>query len=150
MTGLNHTTTGVLIALVAPHPVLGLLLAVVSHFVLDSVPHWGHEEAHGSKSWFRWVVIFDTVFVLGFLITMLILMPHKWPWIIAGGALAAAPDVMWLPGFIRETRKIEPKPHNSLMKFHLRIQIEKPWGVIPELVWLGFVGVLLANVINLY
>jgi hypothetical protein len=150
MTGLNHTTTGVLIALVAPHPAIGLLLAVVSHFILDSVPHWGHEEAHGSNSWFRKVVLVDAIFVATFLIVMLVLLPHKWPWIIAGGFLATAPDIMWLPAYVRETRKIEPKPHNAIMKFHQWIQIEKPWGVIPELIWLSFVGVLLVHVVKLY
>ena len=39
----NHVWTGAVIGAVAPGPVSAFAAGVVSHFVLDQVPHWGDD-----------------------------------------------------------------------------------------------------------
>ena len=40
----NHVLSGALVGLACPGPVSGLAAGVASHFVLDTVPHWGDVE----------------------------------------------------------------------------------------------------------
>ena len=40
----NHVLSGALIGAAAPGPVSGFLAGVASHFLLDTVPHWGDVE----------------------------------------------------------------------------------------------------------
>lgn len=47
----NHVLSGALIGYAAPHPVASFAAGVLSHLVLDAVPHWGvprpvHEMMH--------------------------------------------------------------------------------------------------------
>ena len=41
----NHVWTGAVIGAVAPGPVSAFAAGVVSHFVLDQVPHWGDDSS---------------------------------------------------------------------------------------------------------
>lgn len=46
----THAITGAAIASIIPtHPVLGFVLGFVSHFVLDSIPHWDYKLLSSSK-----------------------------------------------------------------------------------------------------
>jgi hypothetical protein len=39
----NHVLSGALVGAVAPGPASAFVVGVASHFVLDTVPHWGDE-----------------------------------------------------------------------------------------------------------
>ena len=48
----NHVLAGAVIGLVAPRrPAKVALVAAGSHFVLDSVPHWGTDDEASSAKW---------------------------------------------------------------------------------------------------
>lgn len=136
MTGFSHTTTGVVIALSIHHPALALPLALLSHFVLDALPHYGNATLDGTDKFFRRFIIADAIAGFGIAIVMMLLIPEKWLAIALCGALATIPDLMWLPNHIRQVKNLESKPHNRLMHWHQSIQFEHPvWGVAAEAMW---------------
>lgn len=143
MTGLSHAATGVAIAVAVPHPVFALPLALASHFALDLIPHWGSTELNGRHSRFRRIILLDAIAGVGFVLFMMFAMPAQALLIALAAMAAAAPDLMWLPNFIREARGKATKPHNRLMRWHNDMQHERRWGLITEGVWLLAVTVLL-------
>jgi hypothetical protein len=136
MTGFSHASTGVLIALVLPKPLVAVPLALLSHFVLDSLPHWGSDSLHGGHRLFRRIIIADAILGFGIVFLMMFLLPQHWEIIALCGAAATIPDLMWLPNFLRETKNRQTKPHNLLMRLHIALQFERRWGIATEAVWL--------------
>lgn len=47
-----HATTGALVGLISQNPVLGFFLGVVSHFVLDALPHFDQGTLHNYQPGF--------------------------------------------------------------------------------------------------
>lgn len=96
MIGFNHTMAGVIIAVTVP-PIYVPIVALLSHFVMDALPHFGESETFKpyTKA-FKILLFFDALLcflVLGF---GLWLFPTLWPIIILGTFFATAPDFMWL------------------------------------------------------
>lgn len=137
MTGFSHSTTGIAIALAVHNPALALPLALVSHFVLDAVPHYGDNTLDGTNRAFRRFILLDTVFGFGIAILMFIILPEHRLLIALCAAMATVPDLMWLPNHIRQTKNLPSKPHNTVMRWHQRIQFEHTvWGIVAEGIWL--------------
>lgn len=145
MTGFSHSATGVVIALAVHNPAWALPLALVSHFVLDAIPHYGDDQLNGANKAFRRFILIDAIFGFGIAILMFALMPERRLAIALCAALATVPDLMWLPNHIRQTQNLPSKPHNGLMRWHHKIQFEHPvWGVVTEAIWLlGMLSFLL-------
>lgn len=149
MTGVNHIVTGVAIGLAVQQPALALPLALASHFVLDALPHYGHDD-HAAKR-FLTILAIDGVAIVAILVTLAALQPAGWGLALACGLLAASPDFMWLPNFLRDlsdhhTRKPYDDP---ITKFHKRIQwAEKPYNWPYEFVWLGVMIATLCVILN--
>jgi len=143
MTGLSHAATGIAIAVAVPHAVFALPLAFVSHFVLDKLPHWGSEHLHGGHAKFRRIILLDTVAGVAFVVFMMLAMPQHALLIALAAMAATAPDLMWLPNFIRQARGRQTRPHNRLMRWHSKLQYERSWGVATEASWLLAVIIIL-------
>lgn len=140
MTGTNHVITGALIGSVAGTPLLAIPLAVMSHFLLDALPHYGDPHLAKNEKRFHRIIIVDTVLVVSFLTAVLVTRPTHWLMMIIAGLVALSPDMMWLPNYIRLARKKAVKSYNKLMHWHERIQFERRWGIAIEAAW--FVAVL--------
>ncbi|MBX6334652.1 hypothetical protein IRY61_04940 [Candidatus Saccharibacteria bacterium] len=136
MTGLSHAATGVAIAVAVPHAVFALPLAFVSHFVLDKLPHWGSNHLDGRHKIFRRIILLDTIAGVGFVLFMMLAMPQHALLIALAAMAATAPDLMWLPNFIREVKGLASKPHNAIMRWHNKLQFERRWGIATEGFWL--------------
>ena len=96
MIGFNHVISGVIIGSIAPLPAVPVI-ALTSHFVMDTLPHFGKSEVFKpyNKN-FKLLLIFDALMcfiILGF---GLCLTPDKKLAIIAGAFFAALPDFLWL------------------------------------------------------
>lgn len=155
MTATNHIATGALVALaVNKQPAVAVLLAFISHFILDAIPHFGiHEDdvlKRNSHRLFRSVVTADTI--MGVL--MFVALPiigHgvvSWGWIVAAQAAAFLPDAVWIYRYLDEIRTRIIRPHGWYAWFHQRIQwSEKPWGLAVEGVWLLAVVIGIASLI---
>ena len=83
----NHVVSGALVGAVAPGPVSAFALGVASHFLLDTIPHWGDE------SRFLPVAVVDGLIGLGVMGTIaLTTSARRRPQVIAGMLGACAPD----------------------------------------------------------
>lgn len=118
MTGINHATTGIVIALVVKQPMLALPLAFLSHFVLDMVPHSFVPLKRKIIA-----VPYLTLEGLGATVITLICMfafPSMWLLIGACAVLAFAPDFLW-PFY--HGGQLRDKPgFKQFYEFHKNIQ----------------------------
>jgi hypothetical protein len=121
VTATNHVLTGAVIGFLLPAPV-ALPLAFLSHFVLDSLPHYGNA-VHTSKSFIT--LLFSDMFLASlFLLTLLVSQPDNWQWALGGGMAAASPDLMWLPHWLNDLAGKPKRRFNLIERFHSKIQ----WG----------------------
>jgi len=129
--GFNHALAGGLIAKYLPLPV-ALPLALGSHFLLDTLPHYGIPHADRDKSPL-WKVVFiaDFFATLGLWYIPIHYHHLAWGW---GGLAAVLPDFIWVGRVIR-TRSFDLSNNQSwFTKWHARIQgYERPWGIWVEL-----------------
>lgn len=150
MTGSNHVITGALIAAVVPQPLVAIPLAFLSHFVLDTLPHYGHE--HDERYWltktYTKVLVTDALLINSFFISLLIIRPEHWLLIGACAVVAVLPDILWIPYYLHDRRHPESKQRNAVSKFLKRIQLgERPWGIFVELAWLVVFGGIFLSVV---
>ncbi len=143
MTGLNHVLTGATVAAAINRPLLALPAALVSHFAIDSLPHFHSTALIPQPRAYRLVVGLDLVFSL-VLIILLCLILNRPAWLVASGAvLGILPDATWPRSWLQgQDPKFEGRSLlNRFRRFHIKIQaIEEPWGAYFEIVW--FVAIL--------
>ncbi|HUD05983.1 MAG TPA: hypothetical protein VMR18_03680 [Candidatus Saccharimonadales bacterium] len=132
MQALNHTVFGTLIAVSINEPLVALPLALGSHFVLDSIPHYGKDPkaSPGTKAYNV------RIFVDGLASTLVLLLflgldPHR-IWLILGCVfLAVGPDFLW-----PLARHVKQKgPLWGFFKFHKNTQRESRKGIFLEAGW---------------
>ncbi len=147
MTGLNHVTTAAVVALAVKEPALVLPLAVLSHFVLDALPHYGIVYAERSKyPSFKRIMALDST-LTPLMIVSVFLITDSWL-VAAAMLLAISPDFVWFIkyGYDRMLEREFTLPQDHFSRFHKKIQWgERPWGWTLELVWLVVMLGLLAN-----
>lgn len=143
MTATNHVLTGLLIVSVVPNPIISLPLALLSHFLLDSLPHYGNAIIGKDSLTFKVILGADMYLALVCLGLVFLLAPENGALLIAGGILAASPDLMWLPDFINANRHLPPPIYDPIRRFHARIQwFQRPKGAWVELAWFVVVFVI--------
>lgn len=144
MTGLNHATTGAVIALVVKQPALALPLAFMSHFVLDALPHFGVDyEQPDNHGVLKKAVIIDATLTASF---FLILIFFGFWLAVAGAVLAVLPDVVWFVKYAHDKYYGRPfsLPKDWFSRAHKKIQWgEHPKGWIIEIIWLVLAAPLL-------
>lgn len=87
----NHVLSGAVVGALARSPALALPAGVASHFVLDSVPHWGR---WGDERQFLRVAVVDGLAGLAAMGTLAALAgPGRRAAVVAGMVGAALPDV---------------------------------------------------------
>lgn len=131
MIGFNHALTGALIARFLPLPI-ALPAALASHFILDTMPHYGmpHHKRDNSKFWKIFFTL-DTLAALSLAIYAIV--DHHYAMFL-GGLMGVIPDFIWVGRVIR-TRSFDLSNNtNWFTRWHVRIQkLERPWGVYVEL-----------------
>lgn len=123
MTGINHAMTGALIVSVVSAPIIGLPLAFASHFVLDSLPHYG-KDVGGISKLTKTLWLIDLIAVPTLVLTLLFSGMQDRYLFIAGIVAAVSPDFVWVYRlFIKEKfGTIPPGPKNKFNQFHSNIQ----------------------------
>jgi hypothetical protein len=87
----NHVLSGALIGALSRRPVPAFAAGVVSHFVVDAIPHWGK---WGSRSQFLRVAVPDGLVSLATMGTFAAVSPPgRRLTVLAGMAGAALPDI---------------------------------------------------------
>ena len=123
----NHVLAGAVIGLVAPRcPAKVALVAVGSHFVLDSVPHWGIDD----DAKFRKVAIVDGLIGLATMRAVMGAVPRGTRVAVLAGMLGAAFPDADKPAQMFFGRSPFPAPVD---RFHARIQRESAHGIRTEI-----------------
>lgn len=131
MIGFNHAATGALIGKFLPWPI-ALPLAFVSHFALDSLPHYGIEHVKRDKSK-AWKIIYLVDFVLAWGLAVLAIRWGRYDMFICG-LVSCSPDFFWVLRVVK-THSFNLSANKSrFTKWHAKIQhYERPWGIYLEL-----------------
>lgn len=128
-----HAVTGATIAVLVPHPFLALPLAVASHFVLDSMPHWQEIVYPYDVTWKTWLRIPIDIVVAVTLVTLIIQThPGQAPLIVLSTLAAIAPDADTLLIIWKKPHKI--RWLKKFFDWHNKIQWETKsfWGVVTQ------------------
>jgi hypothetical protein len=142
MIALNHMLTGTAIALAVKQPALVIPLAFLSHFVLDSIPHFGgmpfYEYGH---KLFPYVMIADGILSVSAVGVVMLLQPDLAFVVALGAGFAILPDVFWLGKYMLKWK-------SWFFGFHQGIQwFERPPGIIVEASYLVFIGTVISALI---
>jgi hypothetical protein len=116
-----HLVTGAALGVRVRRPVAALFLALLSHFVLDAIPHF-------HIGWITGFTLFSAIDLgLGVVLTGVIAWRagHLWP--VAGGLAAILPDA---PG-LRE------RWEGSAFRFLPHPIWPPPWGIVTQIVVAG-------------
>lgn len=141
MTGTNHALTGALLTIDITAPAVLVPAAIMSHFALDSLPHFG--EPAGKRSNLSKVVWSVDACLLLIGLILLIITQN---WLAMVGAFAAiSPDFTWIYRFAVKEKwgSLPPTKTNALNRWHARIQkFETRKGLWVEIVWFCVVSYL--------
>ena len=144
MTATNHALTGAVVALSVKQPFLAVLLAFLSHFALDAVPHFGVPPGSFElRKYAKFLVAdFSTLFLSVILIAV-IYADNFWV-ILLCMATAAAPDAFWWK-YRKNLEEDSKEGVDAINRFHWWIQWKEfPQGIFVELAWLVFLISLMA------
>jgi hypothetical protein len=128
-----HAAAGVAIGAIIGNPVLVIPVALASHFVLDSIPHWQETLAPytpNKKTYVR--VPLDIVLALGITVLAAHWQPQLAAAIWTGAVFANVPDLDTIVVVMPKLRKgLVAKYWN----WHCKIQRETGslWGILPQL-----------------
>lgn len=148
MTATNHALTGAVIGLSINQPLLALPLAITSHFVLDSLPHFASTKMQPGSKLFKKYLFADAIFCAALVAFLAFSQPAYWLLAAACAFLATSPDLMWFREFAAaESNQHIPKRTDWLRKFHAKIQwYQKEPGIVVEIIW---VAVMLLTLVKL-
>ena len=143
MTGLNHVLTGSAIALAVRQPLLIVPLAVLSHFILDALPHYGSRQYLWGSRFFVPIMATDGVFSVGSVIAIMLAAPQFAGLVALGAFCAYLPDVFWLYYYQHG------EPQWWFYRFHTKIQwFERPPGAFVEIAYAVFITTVIVTTIT--
>lgn len=136
MTATGHALVAALIAARFHNPYIALPLSLVSHFVLDYIPHWdsGTHWREKSKNRFFYEAAADVVIsvVAAYFLYGPILGQTNFLYLYLNVFVAQLPDWMMAPYLIL-------KMDNSISKFAYHVgkktntMLDKPWGIVTQI-----------------
>lgn len=144
MTATAHALIGASIATKVINPLVGIPLAIISHFVADLIPHWDAGTNHRRKSLSRLRLEATIDVLLGFALAFLIFRNLVDPvYLFVMIISAQLPDWLeapsWLFGF-----KVPPFSWMDWLGHKLQSRAQLPWGLVTQIVVVGLL--LLATV----
>ncbi len=140
MTATNHAITAANMALVTKQWWV-LPLALLSHFALDMLPHYGEPTPEARATRFKTVLGVDMIMLLLFTWLVIMTAGQYTLLVLASMFLAMLPDSVWAYRMYRERKDGELPMKNPITTFHANIQWgERYWGWIIEIGW--FVAML--------
>jgi hypothetical protein len=138
VTATNHAVTGAIIGLLVADPLIALPTAVLSHFVCDSLPHFGTKlsgEIWLKSKAFRNMLFIDASLCIILVACLAIAHPHHWLLASICAFLATSPDLVWINRY-RLLRAKKPWHPSLFSRFAGKIQwFERPIGTVVEVIW---------------
>lgn len=135
----THVMVGTVIGARTRNPATAYGLGVLSHFVLDAVPHWGSDGDHDE---FMRVAVRDGLGGLAALAAVATLSPAGSRRSVLAGAIGGATPDLEKPFEEVTGRHLWPRP---VRRFHVMIQHESPQRMRQELATLAATTLLAAS-----
>lgn len=153
MTITNHILAGSIIGIIIKEPVLAVPLAFTSHFIMDTLPHFGYSGNKGYpevlKHRISYFVGFGD-FTLAIGVIFILIANNLWFPLICG-IVATLPDAFGLYNYLAYEKKGQFA--SGILKifhvqFHRKIQtLERPWGIYIEIaVFITLLSALFRNI----
>ncbi len=135
MTASNHVIAGALIGSIIVNPIVAIPVALGSHFIMDALPHWCGPISQISRA-FKTYLITDIAIASLVMLSIVAFRPEHWPIMFLCAGFAASPDLMWLPGWIEDLKKLPKHRITTIERFHAWVQWGQfSWGFAVEAVW---------------
>ena len=136
-----HLLAGAAIASKISNPIWALLLAFLSHYFLDVIPHWQYSiENIRGKQWEKSLFDFLKVFldILAGILLIFIFSKNQ-PIIYAGAFLAISPDGLTLLGLIFSNKLLEHNDdfHQQKIHFLKYKKIPRFWRIFSQVLISG-------------
>jgi hypothetical protein len=151
MRAINHALTGAIIGLTVSEPFVAVPAALLSHYVLDVIPHYGtgkDEKSTLKSNVFRNQLILDAAFCLILVLVLAISTPINWELATICAFLAAAPDFASMPRYL-SIRSGKKHQRSRYEKFATKIQwFERPVGGFVEVTWFVAAIFILSKFVN--
>lgn len=139
MTATAHALIGASIAVKITNPLLGIPLAIISHFAADLVPHWDAGTNHKQKSALRLKIEAAIDVLLGFALVVIIFNTqvvenpmYMFIMIIA----AQLPDWVEAPAWMFNIN-VPPFSWMRAISHKLQTRMQLPWGLVTQVVAVG-------------
>lgn len=138
MRAVNHAMTGAIIGLSIANPVVAVPVAIASHFLLDSLPHYADDDNIPINSRTFVLQLLADAALCGLLVLVIFLrLPDTWLLPSATAFAAASPDFLSVARFTRGIRYGNTSKDSkfAIRRFHTRIQNESPKAWPVEVLW---------------
>ncbi len=139
---LSHTITGAIIGQKLGNPYLISIIALVSHFLLDMIPHWNYDIPGKFSSWKFMHILPDIIPSILIYLVFLFSFPDQWLNVNLGVCFAILPDFLTLTKLFPGLKDFF-KPLN---KFHKKIQRETKTvftGLTTQIIYISLLIVIL-------
>ena len=137
MTATAHALIGASIAVKVVNPILGIPLAIISHFIADLIPHWDAGTNHRQKSLMRLRVEATLDVLLGFALVYLIFRNLVDPRYLFVMVIAAQlPDWLEAPSFMFNIN-VPPFSWLDWLGHKIQSRLALPWGLVTQIVVVG-------------
>lgn len=130
MLEVSHALIGASLAKLVPNPILGLPLALITHFLGDLVPHWDMHTRHVVRSKTKTIIFSLADAGLGYTLGFIFFGASvPMPYLVTMMFAAQLPDWIEAPYHIFGWSF---PPFSSIKKFQSRIhnKLDLPWGLI--------------------
>ncbi|MDP2632675.1 MAG: hypothetical protein Q8P25_03055 [Candidatus Curtissbacteria bacterium] len=139
MTATAHALIGASIAVKVANPLLGIPLAIISHFVADMIPHWDAGTNHKKKTKLRLTTEATFDVLLGFALVILLFRNTVEPIYLFSMVIAAQlPDWLKTPSDIFGFH-IPPFSWFDWLSHKTQWRLQLPWGLVTQIVVVGIV-----------
>lgn len=139
MTATAHALIGASIASKITSPIIGIPLAIISHFVADLIPHWDAGTNHKQKSALRLKTEAALDVLLGFALVILFFnsqVANNPVYMFSMVIAAQLPDWIEAPAWAFNL-KIPPFSWMKAIGHKLQTRMQLPWGLVTQVVIVG-------------
>ena len=141
MTATAHALIGASLAVRIANPIIGIPIAILSHFAADLIPHWDAGTNHRAKSQTRLRIEATLDVLLGFALVFLIFRNHANPTYLFTMIIAAQlPDWLEAPAWIFGIH-VPPFSWMEYLGHKLQSRLQLPWGLVTQVVTVGILVV---------
>jgi len=136
VTATNHALTGAIIGSIIPIPIVAIPLALLSHIILDSIPHFTDDKMCINSSKFKLLLFSDIGMCFLIASVIFIVQPQNWLLIIICAFVATSPDFLWFSDYLASNRKLNKPHHGPIRRLLSKIQWSQTVdGAFVELGW---------------